>query len=338
MQGPPQVGAARRRTVLTAVAVCAVATALSGCSGSTPDSAVYEAPAPAPAPSVVLDPYSGPVGALDGRPASTGVATRQVVVVPFAVGRPAQGLDAADLVVVEASPGRSRTIGLYQSQLPTSVGPVGALRPNDAKLGATVHALVASDGSSSKFVPLLAPLGVVDASAAAAARAYRRATAGRMVDLVRLEHDFGRSRSVSSLLTFERGDDTFASEGADAVTQLHLAMGERAWSWSYDRAQDQWSPGPGAPCPASASVVVQQVPFKSLRVDKTGTTEPAAQLLGRGRASVVSGPLGVTATWSRPANDALTNYADPTGTPIRLRPGRTCLVLVPTGSDVEMVQ
>lgn len=320
---------------MTAAIAAAV---VGGCSGSTPGTAVYEAPTAAPAPSVLLDPYAGPFGVLDGKPASAAVATRQVVVVPFVVGRRAQGLDAADVVVVEAPPQRSRTIGLYQSQLPSDVGPVGALRPNDGKLGATVHALIGSDGSSGKFVPLLAPLGVVDASAAVAPAAYRRTPAGRMVDLARLQGEVGRSRTTSSLFSFARADDSFASEGAGAVSGLRVALGDRTWGWSFDRSLGRWSPVPGSPCPAVTSVVVQQVPFKSLRVDKVGRTEPAAQLLGRGRATVVSGPLGMAGTWSRPDAAALTNYADPTGTPVRLQPGRTCVVLVPTDSAVEMVR
>jgi hypothetical protein len=333
-----QQSARRRARAATVVAMSVAALATAGCSQPPSVGAGYAVPTTAPSPSVVIDPYSGVFGVLDGKPTTDAVARRQVVVVPFARGVQTRGLDQADVVVVEAPAGRARSIGLYQSQSPAGVGPVGPLRPLDGKLAATVGALIASDGSSDKFTPVLAPLGVVDASAAVAEDAYRRTTAGPVVDVARLQADLGRPDRASSLLTFARGEDAFAAAGSSAVTQLSVTTGERTWVWNYDASRGAWSPAAAAPCPPSTSLVVQEVPFKSLRVDKAGTTEPAAQVLGRGRATVVSGALGVTGTWSRPGNAALTNYADASGTPVRLQPGRTCVVLVPVGSEARLVQ
>ncbi len=312
----------------------ALSVSLAACTTPSLPAAPVIAPSPATAPAPPRDdPYGGTFGSLTGLPVSIDQADRRVIVVPFAAGFRARGLDAADFVVVEAAPDGVRTIGLYQTNVPRWVGPVGPLRPLAGKVATTADAIIAAAGGE-KFSSTLMALGQRDASIDAEPHAYRGRSSRRMVRPAALwaaEPHAGRS---GSLLAFAHEDDAFATAGQRQASSLHAETEGRVFEWRFSVAEGAWRSQPGSPCPPSQSVIVQQVPFKDLRVDRNGTIELAAQVLGRGEATVVSGGLGIAATWSRPTYQSITNFIDPSGTPLRFHPGRTCVVLVPTETVV----
>jgi len=83
-----------------------------------------------------LPPLDG-VAALTGRPASDAVADRPIVAVKidnYRLARPQWGLDLADAVIEVRVEGISRLIALYQSNLPTSLGPARSARTGDLDL------------------------------------------------------------------------------------------------------------------------------------------------------------------------------------------------------------
>ena len=57
-----------------------------------------------------------------------------------------------------------------------------------------------------------------------------------------------------------------------------------------------------------------------------------AQVVGEGEALVLTGGVGYTARWVKPAANAPTQYFDAAGAPIRLTPGRTWVELAEPGT------
>ncbi|MGH9186084.1 MAG: DUF3048 C-terminal domain-containing protein, partial [Acidimicrobiales bacterium] len=58
---------------------------------------------------------------------------------------------------------------------------------------------------------------------------------------------------------------------------------------------------------------------------------PEGQLVGQGSAWVLTNGHVVDATWVKPAPEAVTQYFDAAGAPIKLTPGRTWVELPPLG-------
>jgi hypothetical protein len=83
---------------------------------------------------------------------------------------------------------------------------------------------------------------------------------------------------------------------------------------------------------APNNVIVQFTNYIDTGItDVVGTPVPEAQLVGTGRALILTNGNVIEAVWTKTAPEAVATYADSTGKPIKLTPGRTWVELVPDG-------
>ena len=127
---------------------------------------------------------------------------------------------------------------------------------------------------------------------------------------------------------------TFASDVAPAPTgptPLHRIVvsvpGQDALTFTWDGTA--WAGPAGS---RLANVVVQYVAYKTLTPHKSPTVRSAVTT-GSGTAKVFAGQHGASTTWSRRFPGIVTVYTA-SSRPVGLLPGRTWVLLVPTGTTV----
>jgi hypothetical protein len=67
-----------------------------------------------------------------------------------------------------------------------------------------------------------------------------------------------------------------------------------------------------------------------------GRFNAEGEVLGSGEAWVFTNGSVVKGVWSRPTRDNETSFAEPSGVPIRLTPGRTWVAFAPIGTPVAV--
>jgi hypothetical protein len=83
---------------------------------------------------------------------------------------------------------------------------------------------------------------------------------------------------------------------------------------------------------APQNVVVQFVNYHDTGyVDPSGAPVPEGDLIGSGDCWILTNGTLTEGTWTKRSNEAITTYADASGAPIKLTPGRTWVELVPIG-------
>jgi Protein of unknown function (DUF3048) C-terminal domain/Protein of unknown function (DUF3048) N-terminal domain len=285
------------------------------------------------------DSSSRPLAPLTGLPAaSKGAASRPAVVLALA-GPDPHGLTSADMVFEEiATP--IRYVAVYQSRQARSAGPVTATQPPDAQTLAVLHPLFGYNGAKAPFF-----VGTLDKS--------------KVTDLGYTNHPSLYSTTPLGLTTSTRaiwgaahggtapppvfqyaGDGSGAQKLAAADSRpssVRLAFpGGGTQEWAFDRHASMWSLTGGGPKVQVANLVVQTVPYRQVGVNRRfGVTLPSAQVLGTGKAEVLSGDTMVSGSWSKPHPGDVTNYFDARGYPIPLHPGPTWVVLAPTSTRVS---
>ena len=132
---------------------------------------------------------------------------------------------------------------------------------------------------------------------------------------------------------------TTLAGGAKAAHQLTVTVaGHDPTTWTYDAKAKAWNtPDPAFAGAQPRSLIVQQVSYKSVQLHHPGGAYvPSAKVFGHGLATVVSGPSAVSGQWSKPGPEQLTVYGDANGVPVHLTPGITWVLLVPTGTPVNV--
>lgn len=336
--------------------VCLVASILSlaACGGgddkaedATSTTTTTAAVAPAPAAPADVSPLTGlpqPDGGRRARPALV------VKIDNAPIGRPQTGFNQADVVVVEKVEGHiTRLFAVFQSNDADPVGPVRSARSTDvALLMALNRPLFAYAGTNAAFQALVDKAPVVDVGYNKAAGEFKR-TAGRPAPYNLFTNTSALFRRAAPDAAAPPALFTYRPAGAEATgdpaggVHVEYRAGRRvttvdyAWdagSGSWKRTQD------GTPFvdtagtqAAPANVVVQFVEYRDTgQRDPSGAVVDEGQLVGRGEAWVLTGGRVVKGTWSKPAPEAVTVYADGAGQPVALAPGTTWVELAPPGA------
>lgn len=288
-----------------------------------------------------------PTCPLTGREVPGGVPQRAALAIKVEnapEARPQASLNDADVVVEEpVEGGYTRFIAIFQCGGSERVGPVRSGRTTDPtflrQLGDVVFGYAGGVSSVKREVT---DAGLVDANYLDAASAYTR-------DSARLEpHNLyttttalwkaGRAARTAPAPLFAYAD---AWAGASKkLTTAHLpysAVSDVTWTWS--RRQDAWLRAHGS-VPhtledgsqvSATNVVVQIVEVSDSQIlDAAGNPSPEVELIGTGRAYLLSGGRMIRARWERRSLDDVTTYHAKDGTEITLLPGRTWVELVPS--------
>ncbi len=344
MKGPPPHGGRRRPALLGATVLCLLTAACSGSSGSStadPRDGVPTVTSATPVASAAPTPVATAMPLTGLAAPSADAATRPVVAVPVESGTglpAATGTGDADLVYVDfPTTDRQRALALFQSRDSARVGPIGDVRPLDTKLLRAISAVLEHSGGTSGFLKQVARADLPEWSSVVQPSSFSRdaATGAVFGSTTAARAAAGLQAARPGLLAFlDPGATAPAPAGPPATVRVAVA-GQPGTTLTYDAATATWRGQVGGFAVAATNVLVQQVTYDPLVLPKTGgRTEGNPNPDGQGPATLLSGPTVDQGSWNRPGNGTSTKYVRQDGTPLRLLPGTTWVLLVPTGTPV----
>lgn len=246
------------------------------------------------------------------------------------------GVDRADVVYVHFPvAGRQRGLALYQSKDTDRVGPVGDTRPVDSSLLIALNAVIAHSGGPSSFVKQIDKTQLPDWSSVVHPNAFETDAAGLVYgSSTAARAAAGAVPARAGLLPFDAPGPPAPQSAPPPAVTVSVA-GQAPFRLSYDVTSGTWRGGIGGFSLAAANVVVQQVGYTAVALPFHGSEGNPGITEGGGAATVLTGPrVDPTATWNRPGRETSTKYIGGDKVPIRLSPGQTWILLVPTGSAV----
>ena len=354
---PRGAGARRSRRARThgAVGIAVAALLLAACG----------APSSAPAPAVTITPTIDPSKLAPPTPdvpltwPLTGVVTDAVAERPAVavkientrLARPQSGLEQADVVwetIVEFEV--SRLIAVYQSQVPTQVGPVRSVRPMDPLIVASLHGPLAYSGGQAGILALIPKAGIQsishDAGAPGLARISTRSAPHNVygnVETFMANADASHSAPPPEQFAFARAADLAGAvvSGTPAATLSFHLSAQSSPVWTWDAGSGQWLRSEGTTPAMAASgdrLSATNVVAVTAGHPSSGFTAqnkapvPTYDLVGEGDVTVATGGRTVAGTWRKTAVDAPLQLFRADGSPLLLAPGTTWVELVPSGT------
>ncbi len=308
---------------------------LSACAGSS-ETATEATPEPSETVKTGFSPISGLPGG-EGGP---------IVVVKIDnvnPARPQWGISAADMIFVEeVEAGLTRIAAVYNSSMPTKVGPVRSARISDLEImeqfGTPAFAF---SGAQQKFLPLIDQANLVNASHGLNGKLYTRQTDKNAphnltVDLNALTNTLtGMSGAKDMGWTFS----DVAATGGTQTTSFSAKWPASRVGAEWDATNNAWVVALDG-TPASDAVTNQPLFAKNIIVqfvdqladsgfqDKNGNKTPLIQSVGSGEAIVMRDGQRFDATWSRAMATDPTTYTVG-ATPFVFAPGQTWVLFVP---------
>ncbi|WP_280797522.1 DUF3048 domain-containing protein [Aurantimicrobium minutum] len=326
--------------IVGVAAAGALALGLAACSGgasgpATPDyKSTYKAPEP-----VAYAPLTG-VALAAGTTVGPALSVKICNVFHC---EPQDGLNQADVVFEEiVEGGISRYVGIWNSNVPVTVGPVRSLRPMDADIAAPFGGIIAYSGYGAQETRDLAVdtglVNITENDPAMYRNDYNVAPYNLMLHAQEaiaanpgLAAPAQQWAYSSSLAT-----STAVLDGTPASSVQNIFSNQSDNTWTYDGAsgrylRTQWE-GPdldltGAQLSA-ANVVVMRV-----NVDEF-VGVPRTRMVDSGELFVLSGGKVVHGTWSKAGTASPIVFKGDNGVTIRLAPGNTWIEMVPLDSYV----
>lgn len=325
--------------VVGVAAASALALGLAACSGgasapSTPDyKSTYKAPEPVS--------YAPLTGVAMAAGTTVGPALSVKICNVFHC-EPQEGLNQADVVFEEiVEGGITRYVGIWNSNVPGTVGPVRSLRPMDADIAAPFGGILAFSGYGNQAVYDLAVDAGLTLLTENSDTMFRndynvapynlmlsaQSAVGMFPDLAAPAQQWAYSSSLAT--------STAVLDGTPATSVQSIFSNSSDNTWTYDGAgrylRTQWE-GPdldltGAQLSA-ANVVIMRV-----NVDEF-VGLPRTRMVDSGELFVLSGGKVVHGTWSKAATAAPIVFKGDNGVTIRLAPGNTWIEMVPLESYV----
>ncbi len=349
----------RPRTVATAAAVLGVALVASGCGGSSHKAAApttvtptTKAPPTTPAPTTTTTTTTPlPVAPLTGLPVSSpSVLTRSAVVIKIdnVLGAlPQTGVNEADVVYEEmVEGGLTRLAAVFQSQLPDPVGPIRSGRSTDVGIvGDLNRPVLVYSGANADFLQVLAAAPVTNVNADNHPTLFFRqgpnqAPHNYFADATALEAATPAGSGAPPALFTYRSAGQAVDSTATPLTSATITFPAAVAKWTWDPTTSLWERDQnGSPDLvtagtqlSAANVIVETIPYHTALVEVNGTIIPEGDLIGSGKAWVLTDGKVVAGTWTRSSLTAVTSYTDAAGQPIAMTPGQTWVELLPTTS------
>lgn len=333
----------RRRPVrrIGCVAALLVVVAVAGCTSAGEQSGSLLGPTPTlntPPPSPIPAASATPAGValLTGLP---GVTTRPAVVVPIRIAagsRPATGLGDADIVSMEFSEaGAVRLTGVFASASSAAAGPLTMVRPSDAKIFSQANPVFTETGSPSGFVTTVTSDHLSLVSAKRGRTGFTTSGNSYYVNTSRVAAS--NSKQVSTaMFQYAAGGQPVATSGVTTVTKLAVRVpGHTAVTWTYQATSRLWTTTLFGTRASATNVVVLTVAYTTRRVSALRRTVTFANPLGAGATRIVAGDQSIAGTWSKRNFNSALNLLSADGHVPALAPGRTWIIMVPSGSTVS---
>jgi hypothetical protein len=257
---------------------------------------------------------------------------------------PQYGINQADVVYEEiVEGGITRLAAIFNSNLPTKVGPVRSVRRTDRALVFPIGGIFAFSGGAQYAISSIetAPVTLIDQSNAGAAM-FRDSTRppphNLFANALLLMKEGGKVHPPPALFTYvsRKAPPVGAPVGSFTVNFLSGF----ATSYQWDAKSDRWLRSIfGAPDVtaigvrvAPANVIVMSVKYYG----GVGVEGSYAQMVGSGPVEVFSDGRVQKGSWFRRNIHLKTAYRSATGAAIALRPGQTWVELLATGESVSV--
>jgi hypothetical protein len=333
----------RRRAVrrIGWVTAALVMGALAGCTstGEPPGSLLGPTPTlntPPPSPTLAASAAPADVSLLTGLP---GVTSRPAVVVPIRIAdgaRRAVGLGDADIVSMEFSEaGALRLTGVFASAASAKTGPLTMVRPSDAKIFSQTNPVFTETGSPAGFVTTVTSDHLSLVSAKSGRSGFTASGNDYYVDTARVAASSSKVLSTS-MFQYAAGGQSVATSGVTTVTRLGLRVaGHAPVTWTYQATSRLWTTTLFGTPVSATNLVVLTVPYTTKAVSALHRTVTFANPLGDGATRIVADDQSVAGTWSKRNFNSALNLLSADGHVPTLAPGRTWIIMVPTGSTVS---
>ncbi|MEY4039304.1 MAG: hypothetical protein RLZZ52_172 [Actinomycetota bacterium] len=256
---------------------------------------------------------------------------------------PQDGLNQADVVFEEiVEGGITRYVGVWNSTVPVSVGPVRSLRPMDADIAAPFGGIIAYSGYGAQETRDLAVdtglVNVTENDPAMYRNDYNVAPYNLMLHaqeviaanpgLAAPAQQWAYAGSLAS--------STAVQDGTPASAVQNIFSNQSDNTWTYDAGsgrylRTQWE-GPDLDL-AGAQLSAANIIVMRVNVDEF-VGVPRTRMVDSGEAFVLSGGKVVHGTWSKASTAAPIRFTADNGVTIRLAPGNSWIEMVPNESYV----
>lgn len=262
---------------------------------------------------------------------------------------PQFGVADADIVYTEqVEGGLTRLIAIYHTTLPKEVGPVRSIRSTDLKLLPSYGPilLVNSGGNTVNLRALRASslVGVAEGAAGFWRSNDRYAPYNLHASIADISKNHGKQPKAISP-GFEFGvHDAAHLKTARKVSEIDVTMMVGQTSFKKVTGGYQAYHGSAAKPYVDAggrNVRVQNVIVQHVRDEPDGTLDPIGtpayitHTVGKGKFTLYRDGRAVDGTWSRSSDTAPTVFLGADGTPVKLAPGKTWIVLAPQNAVVN---
>ena len=258
--------------------------------------------------------------------------------------QPQVGIDEADVIYEEiVEGGITRLAAIFNSQLPTKVGPVRSVRRTDREIVYPIGGIFAFSGGAAYAVRSIetAPVKLFQQSNSGAAM-FRDDTRppphNLFANAAALVKMAGKLKSPQPIFLY-RPSGTSASGPSVARFIVGFEAGYAA-SYSWDGATKSWNRSLFGRLDRTAdgvllspkNVIVMKVSYKG----GVGVIESQAVLTGSGTAEIFTAGKVQVGTWSRSNLEKPISYQHADGTPILLTPGQTFVELLANSESVAI--
>jgi len=319
----------------------ALASSASGDSGTTTTTTATVSTVTVVTSSVHLAPLTGlpdPSGVTTKRPSIT------IKIDNTPEAQPQVGIDKADVIYEEiVEGGITRLAAIFNSQLPTKVGPVRSVRRTDREIVYPIGGVFAFSGGAAYAVRSIetAPVKLFQQSNSGAAM-FRDLTRppphNLFANAAALVKMAGKLKSPQPIFLYRQ---TGTSAGGPSVSRFTVGFeAGYAASYSWDGVTKSWDrslfgrpdlTADGARL-SPKNVIVMKVNYKG----GVGVIESQAVLTGSGSAEVFTGGKVQVGIWSRSNLGKPISYRHADGTPILLTPGQTLVELLANSESVAL--
>lgn len=333
-----------RRTLTALVIASALALLAAGCGEGNPEPA--ESPEPTGTPTGTPTPTADASYPLTGEPVEDDdVLERPVLAVKVdnhPRARPQEGLDRADVVMVEPVEGTTRFVALFHSGQADRVGPVRSGRFVDGELLPSLHPAFAISGAARV---------VLDDLSTRQLQLYGEGNTDAWT------RDTDRRSPHNLFVATEPLFEAAADDGVpaatqpwaydDAVEELDLDRGSEvagaeldypnAESVGWERDGDRFLRSQdGSPHELAGGDQVAADNVLLLRVPATGDQTRPIDPIGSGELVLLRDGRQFTGTWEKERDTAHFRWLDEDGEPLRLAPGTSWIELMPDDGSVAV--
>lgn len=328
--------------------------ALAGCGGvlgepeGPGEQSAVQAPSEPPMP-VASGPRvqaDGAANVLTGEPAPDG-RVLAVTIDDTAAALPQAGLNQADLVyVAEGEGGSTRLLAVFQTELPSRIGPVGSARSSDVGIlgnhGPVALAVVEADGEVLRELEEadLQPVSLSTGPEGFTRDPDREAPHDVVGDGAALLARVPGS-AVARDVGLRFGPVGEGSPTASAGYPWSGSTVEFAWSadddaWVHRRDGEPAVDEAGDPVRADNVLFMEVDVVDTEDLDADGARIPEVRPVGSGDVTLLRDGVAVTGSWSRAAVPEPTRFADAAGEDLLLDVGTTWVVLVGEGESATL--